>query len=165
MTGKILAVCCLNLYLNPPVFTLKDHSSTCLVIPKTRLYCPMVQWKHRSNFRSIVCVTSFYLLKFLFLTPLLLANAIDTPQAAEKRQTTRRTGQRTMLADTPTDSAPTTDTSQTRRHQRQAEPPSLSGEDWNQPTSSGDRDIHLPDIPEASPVVSAIDTNEIQPGR
>jgi hypothetical protein len=165
MTGKILAVCRLNLYLNPLVFALKDHSTTCLVVQKTRLYCPMVQWKHRSNFRSIVRVTSFYLLKFLFLTPLLLANAIDAPQAAEKRRTTRRTGRRTTPADTQTDSAPTTDTSQTRRRQRQAEPPSLPVEDRNQPTSSGDRDIHLPAIPEASPVVSAIDTNDIQPGR
>jgi len=104
----------------------------------------------------------FHLLKFLFLTPFLLA--INAPQAAEKRRTMQRTGQRTTPAD-----APTTDTSQTRRRQHQAEPPSLPIEDRNQPTptgtTSGDHDIHLPAIPEASSVVSAINANGIQPGR
>jgi len=104
----------------------------------------------------------FHLLKFLFLTPFLLA--INAPQAAEKRWRMQRTGQRT----TPTD-APTTDTSQTHRCQHQAEPPSLPIEDQNQlkptGTTSGDCNIHLPAILEASSVVSAIDANGIQPGR
>ena len=73
-----------------------------------------------------------------------------------------------MPADAPTGTAPTTETSQTRCHQRQAEPPSLPTEDRNQPmptgTTSGDHDVHLPAILEASPVVSAIDTNGIEPG-
>jgi len=73
-----------------------------------------------------------------------------------------------MLADAPTGTAPTTETSQPCHRQRQAELPSLPTEDRNQPTptgtTSGDHDVHLPAIPEASPVVSAINTNGIQPG-